>query len=246
MRGILTYHSIDNSGSAISIAEATLRSHVTWLASGKVQVTPLDSLTTVPADTHAVAITFDDGFQNFADVAWPLLKQHGLPVTLFVVTQWVGRNNAWNGKDEPGIPTLPLMTWDTIRRLVDEGLTLGSHGRTHAHLPGLDDVAIAEEIAGSADDIHRATSIRPAGFCFPFGEFDERSVALARAHYDLAVTTDLATIPNEPDVHRLPRLDAYYYRGGVGRLERWGSASFERYVAMRRFARSVRPSWLPR
>ena len=138
------------------------------------------------------------------------------------------------------------MTWDTIRRLVDEGLTLGSHGRTHAHLPDLDDVAIAAEVTGSADDIHCATSIRPRGFCFPFGEFDERSVALARAHYDLAVTTDLAIIPNQPDVHRLPRLDAYYYRGGVGRLERWGSGSFERYVAMRRFARSVRPSWLPR
>jgi peptidoglycan/xylan/chitin deacetylase (PgdA/CDA1 family) len=246
VRAILTYHSIDNSGSAISMTEATLRSHVKWLASGKVQVTPLEHLPRVPADTHAVAVTFDDGFQNFADVAWPLLKQHGMPVTLFVVTQRVGANNAWDGKDEPGIPTLPLMTWDTIRRLVDQGLTLGSHGRTHAHLPGLDDAALAEEVAGSADEIHRAISVRPSGFCFPFGEFDERSVALARAHYDLAVTTYLATIPNYPDVHCLPRLDAYYYRDGVGRLERWGSGSFARYVAIRRFARSVRPSWLSR
>jgi len=241
VRGILTYHSIDDSGSVISIDPATFRSHVRWLASGEVQVAPLEPLHTVPADRHAVAITFDDGFQNFADIAWPLLKEHQIPVTVFVVTQCVGTNNAWGGKDERGIPTLPLMTWDTIRRLIDEGLTLGSHGRTHPHLAGLDNVALAEEVSRSADDIHRATSLRPASFCFPFGEFDQRAVALARANYDIAVTTELATLPGEPDLHQLPRLDAYYYRS-VGRLERWGSRSFERYVFLRRLARNVRRS----
>ncbi len=239
VRGILTYHSIDDSGSVISIDPATFRSHVKWLASGEVQVASLERLHTLPADRHAVAITFDDGFQNFADVAWPLLKQHQMPVTVFVVTQRVGTNNAWGGKDERGIPTLPLMTWDTIRALVDEGLTLGSHGRTHARLPRLDDAALAEEIRRSADDIHRATAIRPGSFCFPFGEFDGRAVALARANYDVAVTTELATVPGKPDLHQLPRLDAYYYRR-AGRLERWGSRSFDRYVSMRRLARNVR------
>lgn len=29
-------------------------------------------------------ITFDDAYQEFADVAWPILQHHGLPVTLFV------------------------------------------------------------------------------------------------------------------------------------------------------------------
>ena len=245
MRGILTYHSIDNSGSVISIDLATFRSHVRWLASGEVQVTPLEDLHTVPTDRHAVAITFDDGFQNFADIAWPLLKEHQIPVTVFVVTQRVGTNNAWGGKDERGIPTLPLMTWDTIRTLIDEGLTIGSHGRTHAHLPGLDNAALAAEVSRSADDIHRATSVRPGSFCFPFGEFDPRAVALARTNYDLAVTTELATVPGEPDLHQLPRLDAYYYRS-VGRLERWGSRSFERYVCLRRLARNARRSLVSR
>jgi peptidoglycan/xylan/chitin deacetylase (PgdA/CDA1 family) len=245
MRGILTYHSIDSSGSPISTSQATLRAHVNWLASSEVQVTPLERLHLVPADGDAVAITFDDGFQNFADIAWPLLKHHEMPVTVFVVTQRVGMNNAWDGKDERGIPTLPLMTWETIRQLVDEGLTLGSHGRTHAHLPRLDDAALVEQVRGSADDIQRATSVRPRSFCFPFGEFDERAIALARANYEVAVTTELATIPEESDPHCLPRLDAYYYRG-VERLERWGSRAFERHVALRRFARNVRRSALSR
>lgn len=243
MRGVLTYHSIDNSGSVISISEGTLRSHLRWLASRDVLVAPLESLHQVPVDRHAVAITFDDGFQNFADIAWPLFKNDHMPVTVFVVTQRVGTNNAWGGRDERGIPTLPLMTWQTIRNLVDEGLTLGSHGRTHARLPTLDDGALADEIRGSADDIERATSVRPKTICFPFGEFDERSVALARANYEVAVTTELAILPDVPDLHRLPRLDAFYYRD-VTRLERWGSRSFERHLAVRRFARNVKRSSL--
>jgi peptidoglycan/xylan/chitin deacetylase (PgdA/CDA1 family) len=243
MRGVLTYHSIDDSGSPISTNEATLRSHVRWLASGDVEVTRLEQLHAVPAHRHAVAITFDDGFRNFAEIAWPILKDHGLPVTLFVVTQRVGTNNAWNGKDEPGIPTLPLMTWDAIGKLVDEGVTLGSHGRTHAHLPRLDDAALADELRVSADEIQRAISLRPSSFCFPFGECDERAIALARANYEIAVTTELATIPDQLDLHRYPRLDAYYYRR-VRRLERWGSRSFERHLAVRRFARNVKRAFL--
>jgi peptidoglycan/xylan/chitin deacetylase (PgdA/CDA1 family) len=33
---------------------------------------------------HALLITFDDAYQDFADVAWPILQRHGFPVTLFV------------------------------------------------------------------------------------------------------------------------------------------------------------------
>ena len=53
MRGILTYHSVDNSGSPISIGEHSLRSHLKWLASREVQVVPLEWIHKVPAEKHA-------------------------------------------------------------------------------------------------------------------------------------------------------------------------------------------------
>ena len=54
MRGILTYHSIDSSRSAISIDEAAFRRHVRWLVSGRVRVTALDELLAVPAGSDVM------------------------------------------------------------------------------------------------------------------------------------------------------------------------------------------------
>ena len=99
MRAILTYHSIDDSGSPISVAPEEFRAHVRWLSSGLVRVVPLAELVTLPPEEEAVAITFDDAFQNFASVAAPLLYEHGLPATLFVVSGRVGRDNAWGDRN---------------------------------------------------------------------------------------------------------------------------------------------------
>jgi len=65
MRAILTYHSIDESGSVISVSESVFRGHVTWLARSAVRVVSIDTLMHLPADANAVALTFDDGFVNF-------------------------------------------------------------------------------------------------------------------------------------------------------------------------------------
>jgi peptidoglycan/xylan/chitin deacetylase (PgdA/CDA1 family) len=72
MRAILTYHSIDDSGSPISVAPEEFRAHVRWLGSGAVRVVPLAKLVTLPPDDDAVALTFDDAFENFSTIAAPL------------------------------------------------------------------------------------------------------------------------------------------------------------------------------
>ena len=65
------------------------------MRASKVRVVPLDAILGVPPEQDALAITFDDGFANFAQSAWPLFKSEALPVTLFVATSRVGADNAW-------------------------------------------------------------------------------------------------------------------------------------------------------
>jgi peptidoglycan/xylan/chitin deacetylase (PgdA/CDA1 family) len=43
---------------------------------------------------RAVMVTFDDGYSDFADHAWPIMRRHGVPVTLFVPTAFPGRTDA--------------------------------------------------------------------------------------------------------------------------------------------------------
>ena len=242
LRAILTYHSIDDSGSPISLDAATFARHVEFLASGKVEVVPLERLAQVPDERHAAAITFDDGFDNFARLAWPLLRERRLPATLFVATARAGSDNAWSGSDVPGIPRLPLMDWSALRRLASEGLALGSHSRTHPRLTKSSPADLEHELAGSASDLEREIGARPRSFCYPYGDLDERVAAAARRHYTLGCTTELAALGAAPDPLLLPRLDAFYYRS-PGRLEAWGSSSFRLHLGLRAAARRAR-AWL--
>jgi peptidoglycan/xylan/chitin deacetylase (PgdA/CDA1 family) len=239
VRAILTYHSIDPSGSPISLDAGALKRHVAWLRSGRVEVLPLDKILATPPERDALAITFDDGFANFAEVAWPLFEEHGLPVTLFVATARVGNDNAWDGEHSRSIPTLPLLAWDALGRMVARKLALGSHSRTHAHLPRVSDAQLADELDGSAADIERELGLRPTTFCYPYGEVDARVRAAVAARYACACTTELRVLDAREDPHLLPRLDAYYYRAN-DRLESFGSAAFRRHLWLRARARRLR------
>jgi len=239
MRAILTYHSVDPSGSAISIGEAQLAAHVQWLASGAVRVVPLEAITTDTVSGDAVALTFDDGFANFGDLAWPLLRAHGLPATVFVVSGRVGASNAWDGAPAHDIPTLPLMGWDVLARVAAEGATLGAHTVTHPDLRTVAAAQLSDEMESSARVIGERTGARPRTFAYPYGAAGAREARAARTTYRLAVTTELRWLGGGEDPMLVPRLDAYYFRD-AGRLEAWGTPGFRRRIKLRGLLRRGR------
>ncbi len=199
---------------------------------------PLRALVGAPADLDAVALTFDDALASFAEIALPLLVEHGLPGTLFVVTSRAGSTNDWTGRGERGIPTFPLMSWAELAEALESGIELGAHSRTHPRLTTLPDDLLEQELSGSAADLERHTGARPRTFCYPYGDVDDRVTAAASNLFDLACTTRLDVLADDA-LHRLPRLDMVYFRD-PRRLEAWGSAAFLRYVRFRAAARHVR------
>jgi len=239
MRAILTYHSIDPSGSPISVDPDVFRRHVEWLAGGEVRVTTVAGLLAEPPDSQALALTFDDAFENFESTAWPLLRRHCLPVTLFVPTSHVGRDNAWSGEPERRIPTLPLLDWPALERLAGEGVTLGSHTRSHRDLRGLDPASLTDELRGGAEEIRQRTGTLPTVLAYPYGFADPACVAASREIYDSACGTEFRALGRDEERHLLPRLDAYYFQGARG-LADWGSRRFRAYVALRSVGRRVR------
>lgn len=239
MRAILTYHSVDPSGSVISVDEDVLRRHADWLASGAVRVVSVGELFELDDAEEAVAITFDDGFENFGQIAWPILAERGLPATVFVVAGHVGGHNDWGGAPAAGVPQLPLMDWAALGQLAEAGVSVGGHTMLHPRLAGMPRDRVEAEVAGCAEAIEREIGVRPEGFAYPYGSCDEQAVEVAEASYAWACTTELTPVGPSADRHRLPRLDAYYYRR-PGQLERWGTVGFKARLALRGAARTLR------
>jgi peptidoglycan/xylan/chitin deacetylase (PgdA/CDA1 family) len=230
MRAILTYHSIDDSGSAISVPPAVFSQHVRWMARSGIRVLPLSDLLMLDRDhsSPAVAITFDDGFKNFLGAAVQL-KRAGFPVTLFVVTGHVGRTNAWGGRPEPGIPTLPLLDWTDLERLVANDVRIGAHTRTHARLTSLPATQVRAELDGSLEDLRSRLGVHVSHFAYPYGAVDEQIAATAASRCQVGLTTRVGPLAPDDAPMWIPRLDMYYFRR-PGALERWGTPGFHRHI----------------
>lgn len=238
MKGILTYHSVDDTGSVISVSPDTFARQMDWLAESGTPVLPLAELLS-PTCTTGVALTFDDAFQNFADVAWPIMKVHQLPATVYVPSDWVGRDNGWDA-DDTRIPLLPLMGWDVLTELAADGLDLGGHTLSHPRLETLAGDSLTREIEQDRVRIGSETGRAPTSFAYPYGTYVPATVSAVRqAGYASAVTTEMRLLGDTIAPLELPRLDAFYFRDGDV-LEQWGTERFRRFVRFRAGARRVR------
>jgi peptidoglycan/xylan/chitin deacetylase (PgdA/CDA1 family) len=84
----------------------------------------------------------------------------------------------------------PVLSWQELRRLASEGVTLAPHSRTHPRLDRLSLERAREEIAGSRVDLVREIGRCPPAFAFPGGGHDrDLRAVLADEGFELAFTT---------------------------------------------------------
>jgi peptidoglycan/xylan/chitin deacetylase (PgdA/CDA1 family) len=233
---ILTYHSIDTSDSVISIAPGTFREQMRFLAEHHVPVKPLEEVRSTPG---AVAITFDDGFRNFAEHALPVLSSYGFPATVFAVSGYCGKRNNWPSQVSTGIPNLELMDWRELREAGASNVRIGAHTVNHPLLTRLTDREIQQELRQSRQEIEQHMGRDAPLFAYPYGNTDLRVCRMARQHFDIACTTELAAVRQESDALRLPRIDAYYLRSTFW-FNTFRSIVGESYIGVCRLLRKVR------
>jgi peptidoglycan/xylan/chitin deacetylase (PgdA/CDA1 family) len=204
---ILTYHSLDESGSVISVRPAEFARQMEALAASGVRVARLAELRSSPGP--AVALTFDDGFENFATAAAPVLARHGFPATVFLVTDHCGRQNDWPGQ-WPGIPRLPLMDWNRIREWSAAGVEFGAHTATHPDLSQLEAERGREEILASQRRIEDVTGRPVISFAWPYGVMTAELRRLVAEEFAAGCSTRLGYVRAQSAPEALERLDVHY------------------------------------
>jgi peptidoglycan/xylan/chitin deacetylase (PgdA/CDA1 family) len=233
---VLTYHSIDDSGSVISVSPDRFRRQMAALKrSGAVVTTPDQASRT----TGAVAITFDDAFANFHRHALPVLVEHGFPATVFAVSGYCGRRNDWPTQPAGDIPVLDLMSWEQLKECHRAGISIGAHTVTHPFLGALSASAAEQEMLQSREEIEQRLGAATPWFAYPYGDLGGSAREIARRSFQKSFTTELRNLAGASDRAALPRIDVYYIQHPFwfGRLTRPETTA---WLASRRLPRKVR------
>jgi peptidoglycan/xylan/chitin deacetylase (PgdA/CDA1 family) len=101
-----------------------------------------------------------------------------------------------------------LMDWEELQSLDPRLITIGSHSMTHPILSNISDDEVNREIVESRQVLEQRLERPVEYFCYPNGNYDEKTVAAVRKTYTAAIAVERDTIKPGQDVYRLPRISA--------------------------------------
>lgn len=104
-----------------------------------------------------VVITFDDGYTDTYTIAYPVLKEYGFPWTVFVNPSNIGER----------------LTWDQLREMQKNGVTVASHGYLHERMGEMSKEASYLNIKNAQEAFKRNLGIDNVWFCYPYGSFNK-------------------------------------------------------------------------
>jgi peptidoglycan/xylan/chitin deacetylase (PgdA/CDA1 family) len=211
-RAILTYHSLNTSGSVISLPPETFRRQMRSLFERGIVVAPLDKLAAADVrelDGPAVALAFDDGYEDFHQEAFPILSEYRFPATVFLVAGYCGRTSDWPGQPSASRKR-PLLSWGKIAELHRAGIRFGAHTLTHPRLPALPWKEAAREVLDSKRQIEDRIGAAVSSFAYPYGAESPRLRALIAENFAVGCSTRLGQLRPDSPRESLERIDTYY------------------------------------
>jgi peptidoglycan/xylan/chitin deacetylase (PgdA/CDA1 family) len=116
---------------------------------------------------NAVLLTFDDGYRDVYERAYPVLKDLGLRAFLFPATDYVGGSRPFPHDERLPMPN-PVLNWSQLRAM-DDVFAIGSHTRSHRVLTRLPRNEAEEEIVASKALIEDRLGRPVQFFCYPKG-----------------------------------------------------------------------------
>lgn len=131
-----------------------------------------------PLPERPVLLTFDDGYRDNYDNAFPLLVARGMTATFFIVSDFIDEQRP------------EYLSWDMVREMYASGMAIEAHGRNHASLAARDDDYLVWQALGVRETIQHELGVAPRFVSYPAGEYDENTIRIFQsAHYLGGVTT---------------------------------------------------------
>lgn len=195
---VLMYHSISTiPGNNLGVPVQQFTEEMEWLHRQNYTTLSLEEfyealVNKTPVPEKPIVLTFDDGYSDNYDSAWPILHQYGFKGTFFVTTSSVG----------PG-----MMNWDQLNDLVRQGNTVASHTVHHYDLATLSSKQQTDELSLSKKAVEEHLNNRVNALCFPSGRYNQTTLDLMpKLGFALGFTTEPGKVHKGDNLLTLRRL----------------------------------------
>ncbi len=204
---ILQYHHVSTeTPRSTSVTPEEFRIHLQYLKDKKYQVIGLDTLLAQlqqgkePAD-NAVAITFDDGYDNIYHQAHPILQDFGFPYTVFLSPALIDRKEG------------PVMSWQQIKQLQKDGVIIANHSSYHDHLAAPNKgeskaqwlKRVKTDILLAQTQLEQQLGIKHKWLAYPYGEFSVELEQMVKEMGFIGIGQQSGAVGLNSLMTRLPR-----------------------------------------
>lgn len=184
---------------SLNVKPTDLENELNYLSTHNYHTISLDDLYDAMVNQKSlpqnpIILSFDDGYKNFYENAFPLLKKYKMKATEFVITQ---------------VETAPAyLSWDQILELDRSGLIeIGAHTQHHPYLTDLTATSINNEIEGSKKDIEMHTGHPIHWFAYPYGVYNNYIISeVQKLGFLGAVSTNYSPVQNKEKLFVMPRI----------------------------------------
>lgn len=174
---VLMYHSVNDNPvgvAQLSVRSADFESQIQYLKEKGYTAITFAELKNAKRYQKPILITFDDGYLDNYQYAYPILKKYGCKATIFLVTDYIGK---------PG-----FLSEEEIKEMSDL-ISFQSHTVSHRPLSGLNQAELEKECADSKMIIERLTQQPAFVIAYPNGAYNKQVLSIVSRHYSYGVTT---------------------------------------------------------
>ena len=161
-------------------------------------------------DPSAIAITFDDGYEDIFDYAFPILQKYNVSATIFLISSYIGKLNEWDAN--LGWIHFKHLDKEEITELIQAGWEIGSHGVNHKNLKGLSKREIESEIGESKKYLENQFNTKVSFYASPFGKINLNilEIALNKGYKGVCGFYSFKRYRTTLQIFEIPRLAVYF------------------------------------